>query len=338
MPDNKDYETVAVSTRVRLARNLKDYPFMGRINDKQMQEIREKAKNALISANSKVKTDFNFIDMEKLSDYEAAALVEEHLISPEFAAERKNRELIVSKDKEMSIMINEEDHIRIQSIKKGLNLNESLKQADRMDDLFDEKLDYAFDERLGFLTHCPTNLGTGMRASVMLHLPALSSAKTIGKIVNAVTKFGLTVRGLYGEGSEAEGSLYQISNQVTLGISEGETIDKLKDIVLQIISQENNARELLLKNNRIELEDRIFRAYGILTGARLLSSAEFLKYYSVLRLGCSMDIIKNIQAEKLDELFVKAGAANISVRQGRELSAAERDFARAALVREAFSR
>lgn len=335
---SKNNIDVVVSTRVRLARNLKDFPFSGHMSTSQMKEIDEKIKNAFMGANSNITANYEYADMEKLSDFEAAALVEQHLISPGFATDRKNRGLIVSKDKETSIMINEEDHLRIQTIKRGLDLEKAFSEANRIDDLFDELLNYAFDERLGFLTCCPTNLGTGMRASVMLHLPALAATNSISKILGAVTKFGLTVRGIYGEGSEAQGDLYQVSNQVTLGVSERETIDRLKDIVMQIITQEKNARELMHKNNEIVLEDKIYRSYGTLNSARLLSSSEFLKHYSLLRLGASIGLIKGITPQQLDTLFENAGAANITVKQGKELTGSQRDYIRANLVRESLNK
>lgn len=323
---------IAVSTRVRLARNLKDYPFASRMSGEQKKAVINKIKAAILD--SVLSGDFSFIDMETLDEIEAAALVEEHLISPEFAAERKGAGLLINKGRNVSIMINEEDHLRIQCLDKGLKLEELLNCADKLDDLFDDSLNYAFDENLGYLTHCPTNLGTGLRASVMLHLPALSANGVMGKIITAVSKLGLTVRGIYGEGTQVEASLYQLSNQVTLGITEKETIEKLKEIVIRLIEQERNARTALEAVNKEALEDRVYRAFGILSNARLLTSQDFLKLISDLRLGVSLSLIENIPLETIDRLLYEAQPANLMIKEKRELSPHERDIKRAELVRE----
>ncbi len=324
---------IVVSSRIRLARNLCKYPFVGRMSSEQKKSAAEEIKNALINSNSSIAKDFQFIHMDNQSDIKAISMVEKHLISPEFANDRKDRGLLINSAKNVSIMINEEDHLRIQCMGKGFMLDELLDFADKLDDLLDSSLNYAFDEKLGFLTHCPTNLGTGLRASVMLHLPALTEGGLIGKIINAVSKFGITVRGMYGEGSEANANLYQVSNQVTLGITEKETIEKLKEIAVLVIEKERAARNALLEANKLALEDRVFRALGTLKSARVLSSEEFLRLISDIRLGSATALIDSISTDEIDEIIVQAQPAGIMEKEGKALSSYERDVKRAELVR-----
>ena len=219
-----------ISTRVRLARNLKDYPFPCRLSEQGRKKVIEKVTSAIRDSNSSIASDFNLIKLDDLTEAQGVSLVERHLVSPEFISETEGRALLLSKDESMSIMINEEDHIRLQVITDGLSLEQAYDTADKLDTLLDENLEFAFDDKLGYLTQCPTNLGTGMRASVMLHLPALEKSRTIGRIAGNLSKLGLTIRGAYGEGSEPSGSLYQLSNQVTLGISEKAAIENLENI------------------------------------------------------------------------------------------------------------
>ncbi|MEE1318682.1 MAG: ATP--guanido phosphotransferase, partial [Ruminococcus sp.] len=210
---------VVISTRVRLARNLKNFPFPCKLNLQGREKVVEKVKNAITNSNSSIASDFSFIKMNELTQRQSVSLVERRLVSPEFVNDSEGGALLLSKDESLSIMINEEDHIRLQVITDGLSLEDAYDTADKLDTLLDENLEFAFDEKLGYLTQCPTNLGTGMRASVMLHLPALEKSKAIGRIAGNLSKLGLTIRGAHGEGTEPYGALYQLSNQVTLGIS-----------------------------------------------------------------------------------------------------------------------
>lgn len=231
-------------------------------------------------------------------------------------------------------MINEEDHIRIQTLFPGFNLNDAWKLCSAIDDKLGEKFEYAFDEKWGYLTACPTNVGTGLRASVMLHLPCISMTKTINSLVEGLREIGLTVRGLYGEGSEALGNLYQISNQVTLGVSEEEIINKLNKVVYQIIQRERKTREYLKDNKTIELENRVYRSYGILSYARIMSSKEAMKHLSNIRLGWEMGLFKNDKFRNIFNLMIEVQPANIQKRFDRDMNDEDRDIARAKIIRD----
>ena len=265
-----------ISTRVRLARNLKDYPFPCRLSEQGRKKVIEKVTSAIRDSNSSIASDFNLIKLDDLTEAQGVSLVERHLVSPEFISETEGRALLLSKDESMSIMINEEDHIRLQVITDGLSLEQAYDTADKLDTLLDENLEFAFDDKLGYLTQCPTNLGTGMRASVMLHLPALEKSRAIGRIAGNLSKLGLTIRGAYGEGSEPSGSLYQLSNQVTLGISEKAAIENLENITKQLVSQEQQARERLAKS--IDIQDSVSRSLGLLKSAMVMTHDEALNF------------------------------------------------------------
>ena len=313
-----------ISTRVRLARNLKDYPFPCRLSEQGRKKVIEKVTSAIRDSNSSIASDFNLIKLDDLTEAQGVSLVERHLVSPEFISETEGRALLLSKDESMSIMINEEDHIRLQVI-----------TADKLDTLLDENLEFAFDDKLGYLTQCPTNLGTGMRASVMLHLPALEKSRTIGRIAGNLSKLGLTIRGAYGEGSEPSGSLYQLSNQVTLGISEKAAIENLENITKQLVSQEQQARERLAKS--IDIQDSVSRSLGLLKSAMVMTHDEALKLLSNVRFGILSGQIKDVTAEVVDSLMEKIEPATLMVNAGKNLSAQERDIERAKILREALS-
>ncbi|MGN0551441.1 MAG: protein arginine kinase [Acutalibacteraceae bacterium] len=321
---------VIVSTRVRLARNLKDYPFPCRLDSEQKQEVADKIKNALLHSNSAIADSFKYIKMSELSEEQAVSLAERHLISPDFASDRQGRYLLLTQDETISIMLNEEDHIRIQVMSQGLDLENSYNTADKVDTLLDNALSFAFNPKLGYLTQCPTNLGTGMRASVMLHLPALQHSKAIGRIGANLSKLGLTLRGTFGEGSEPKAALYQLSNQVTLGISEQTAIENLKNIALQLAAQEKNAREELAKS--METLDIISRSRGILKSARLLSNDECLRLLSNVRLGISIGEIKDITLDTVNELMTEMQPATLMANNGGRLTPEQRDELRAKLV------
>lgn len=324
-----------ISTRVRLARNLKDYPFPCRLSEQGRKKVIEKVTSAIRDSNSSIASDFNLIKLDDLTEAQGVSLVERHLVSPEFISETEGRALLLSKDESMSIMINEEDHIRLQVITDGLSLEQAYDTADKLDTLLDENLEFAFDDKLGYLTQCPTNLGTGMRASVMLHLPALEKSHTIGRIAGNLSKLGLTIRGAYGEGSEPSGSLYQLSNQVTLGISEKAAIENLENITKQLVSQERQARERLAKS--IDIQDSVSRSLGLLKSAMVMTHDEALKLLSNVRFGILSGQIKDVTAEVVDSLMEKIEPATLMVNSGKNLSAQERDIERAKILREALS-
>ncbi len=322
---------VVISTRIRLARNLKDYPFPCKLNSQGREKVIEKVRDAVKKSNSPVASDFSFIRMSELSSSQSVSLVEKRLVSPEFISETDGRALLISKDECFSIMINEEDHIRLQVITKGLSLEQAYDTADKLDTLLDENLDFAFDEKLGYLTQCPTNLGTGMRASVMLHLPALEKSRAINRIAGNLSKLGLTIRGAHGEGTEPKGALYQLSNQVTLGISEKAAIENLKNITEQLIAQENQARERLCSS--IDIQDAISRSLGILRSALVISHDEALKLLSNVRLGIVSKQITDVSTEMIDRLMLAVEPATLTVSLNKNLSAHDRDIERAKLIR-----
>ena len=325
---------VVISTRVRLARNLKDYPFPCKLGLQGREKIIENVKKAITESNSSIATDFSFIKMGELTPTQSVSLVEKRLVSPEFISNTDGRALLLSKDENISIMINEEDHIRVQVITKGLTLEQAYDTADKLDTLLDENLEFAFDEKLGYLTQCPTNLGTGMRASVMLHLPALEKSKAINRIAGNLSKLGLTIRGAHGEGTEPKGALYQLSNQVTLGISEKSAIENLKNITIQLIAQEEQARERLCSN--IEIQDTISRSLGILKTALIISHEEALKLLSNVRLGIVSGQITDITTETIDKLMLAVEPATLTVNINKSLSPHDRDIERAKLLRNSF--
>ena len=319
---------IVLSTRVRLARNLTEYPFPGRLDESQKKDIANLVNNIL----SQEKTfDLDFIDMSTLSPAETVSLAEKHLISPEFACDTLGRSLLLSKDEDISIMICEEDHIRIQTVYPGLSLSEAFETALKIDEILENEISYAFDENLGYLTQCPTNIGTALRASVMLHLPALSKKGAMQRLSTTVAKLGLTLRGSYGEGSEISGDIYQLSNQVTLGISEEAAITNLNSIAMQIIAQEKQTRALLVKDE--DYLDRIYRAYGILKSAYKLTSKELMNLISYVRVGVSEGIL-DIPTEKLRSLTVLLQPATLNASSGKILTQTERDILRSQKVRE----
>lgn len=321
-----DHNDIVISTRIRIARNLADYPFPVRLDNKSKIEVNEKIRDALDG-----KENLTYTELKTLTRSQIVSLAERHLISPEFASNSDARALLMSDNEDISIMLCEEDHIRIQVMKSGLALKEAYELADKIDTEINQSLKYAFDEKLGYLTQCPTNLGTGMRASVMLHLPALTAKGQIGSLASTVSKLGLTIRGAYGEGMSAMGDLYQLSNQVSLGISEKSAIDNLKTITLQLAAQERAAREEASKS--IETEDAVFRAYGILKSSRILSTKEFMSLISKVRLGAVLGMIKT-DLKTINELMVSMQPATINAFVGKTLSLEERDVERAKIVRE----
>lgn len=325
---------VVVSVRVRLARNIEGYPFPNQMSPEQKQKVIDAVSDAVLSGNSVIAQDFSRIDMDSISRARAISMAEQHLVSPDFAEHGQGRALLLKNDESVSIMINEEDHIRIQVMMSGLSFKEAYDTATKIDTLCEGNLRYAFDQNLGFLTECPTNLGTGMRASVMLHLPALEAMDTIGQLAATVSKLGLTLRGTYGEGTNAQCSMYQLSNQITLGISEQAAIENLQNITNQIIERERQARNSM---ERDQLEDTVYRALGLLSFARMISGDEFMKLISRVRLGVGMGMISGISLSKINELLWSCQAATLQDNAGTSLEADARDKLRAKILREKLS-
>lgn len=321
-------DSTVISSRIRLARNIKGIPFTGRMTTDQKKAVCAKVKEV---ASSIPGYKFDYIDMENVTAIQAGSMVEEHLISVEFANAREGEGLLLDRKHNVSIMINEEDHLRIQVLGKDEKLMKLYQTASEIDDALDEKLHFAFTEKLGYLTHCPTNLGTGLRAGVMMHLPALHESGLINKIINTVSQVGLTVRGMYGEGSEPAGCEYQVSNQITLGISEKDTIERLDDIVRQIAKNEAVLREKMLEN--ISIEDRVFRSYGIAREARIMSSQEFMKLMSDIRLGVEGGLLK-IDPKVIDDLCIKVQPYTLMLYGGEGMEIRQRDIKRAEIVRD----
>lgn len=330
------YETgndcdVIFSSRVRLARNLVGYPFPNKMSLEQKYEVIQKVSDVILSESSPYYDKFRFYDMDKISHVEALSMVERHLISHDFAQNGQGRALLLNDDETISIMINEEDHIRIQVLCAGFDFSKIYEIAQSIDELLEQSLKFAFDDKLGYLTECPTNLGTGMRASAMLHVPALENIGALGQLNGTITKIGLTMRGTFGEGSKIVGSMYQISNQITLGISEKNAIENLSGIIKQIAQRERQARNEL---DRDRLEDTVFRSYGILKNARIMPDEEFLRNASNVRLGVGMEMIDETSMPVINALIIECQAASLQQKAGGTLDVEARDKLRATTVRE----
>ncbi len=324
---------VVISSRIRLARNLKDIPFPNRLSENDAKDIVKKVEDAFYSV-PYMEEQYKTVYLWQSDDISNMAHLEKHLISKKLISNKNEAAFILGKDETVSIMLNEEDHIRLQSITGGLNLKEAYEYTNKLDDLLEEKLDYAFDEKLGYLTSCPTNLGTGLRASVMIHLPALTINKEIAGLLKGLTQVGMTIRGLFGEGSQGDGNIYQISNQVTLGLSEEEILTNLTGVINQIINQERLTRDNILNKKKYELEDKIFRSVGILKSAIILTSREALNLLSNVRLGVEMGIIKDVDKTILNKLLVDIQPATIQKNSKEMLTDKQRDLKRAELVKD----
>ncbi len=325
---------IAISSRVRLARNLREEPFPHLLSDNQGRSVVEKIKEAIGPVNSaEPGLNLELAMLNELSQLDRQLLVEKHIMSPQHAGTPTNRAIIISEKEILSIMVNEEDHLRIQCLLSGLQLEEAWNRAVKTDDLLESRLNYAFDVRLGYLTACPTNIGTGLRASVMMHLPGLAMTNQANRVLQALSQLGLAVRGMYGEGTEAVGNLLQISNQITLGKTEDEIINNLSLVTKQVIEQEKMARNFLLKEAQDQLEDRIGRAFGVLTNARIINSQEAMGLLSDMRLGIDLGILKNIDHRDINELLVSTRPSYLQKISNHELSSQERDKKRAEVIR-----
>jgi protein arginine kinase len=320
---------IVMCSRIRLARNLADFPFINRASRGEKTEIENHFKAAITSAG----LDLNYVDVLNLNNLDRQFLVERQLISRELASSEGPRGVAIGTNENISIMVNEEDHLRIQMMLSGLALSENWERINRVDDQIEETLTYAFSPQLGYLTACPTNVGTGIRVGVMLHLPALVQTKQIDKVFRALHKINLAVRGLYGEGTQAFGDFYQISNQQTLGKSETDLIRNLSDVVPQIITYERQARQELLSQRRQHLHDQVSRAYGVLKTAHTITSEETMHLLSSVRLGINLGLIDDLDIPTVNELFIHTQPAHLQKLQGRTLEVDERNIARAAYLR-----
>lgn len=325
---------IVISSRVRLARNLQHIPYPIIAKEDQLDGIISRVKEKYSGHTHRQFGVLELLQMNELKENEKRVLVEKHLISPNLSGEAKAGAVLLSEDESLSIMVNEEDHFRIQCLLSGFQLDEALKYANVMDDWMEEKFDFAFDEKRGYLTSCPTNVGTGLRSSVMMHLPALVLTKKFNRILPAINQLGLVVRGIYGEGSEARGNLFQISNQTTLGKKEQDIVADLRSVVSQLIQHERAARESLLQQSQILLEDRIYRSYGILAYSRRIESKEAMKRLSDVRLGIDMGLIKDVKGNILNELMILTQPGFLQQYAGEALLSEDRDQRRATLIRE----
>lgn len=324
---------VVISSRVRLARNLDKYPFSSKIKEEQAMALVNEVKEIAPSLTEEEGRRFYACNISTLSEIDKSAMVERHIVSPLLADKKQATGLILSEDETISIMINEEDHLRIQAIVGGMNLEQAYEEADKVDDIAYGKLHFAYDEKYGYLTACPTNAGTGMRASCMVFLPALSSARMIQKLMEEVGKYGVTVRGIYGEGTKSLGSIYQISNQKTLGNSEREIIDNLNRIVSQVIKQERKRREYMLSVNADEIEDQVFRSYGVLKYARQISSEDAMTLLSELKFGADCGLIKFDRDFNIHKLMMGVQPGSLQWTLGKNVGSASRDQSRAEYIR-----
>lgn len=328
-------DDIVLSTRVRLARNIDGMPFPQRADKNILAEIRQLLRPSVIELNNLGDGQYMFIDLEKLPETELNVLVEKHIVSPQHIINSENRALIVREDAAVAIMVNEEDHLRVQCMLPGLNLQKAIELAGKVDDTLQKGQSVAYDEQFGYLTSCPTNVGTGLRASVMLHLPALSLTNQMQRLINAVTQIGLVVRGLYGEGSEAAGHIYQVSNQLTLGQTEQDIVENLQAVVKQVVEQELAARRALLAEEKININDRVWRAYGILRYAGSISGKEALALLSELRMGIDMGLIDNMSPKIFNELVISTRPNFLQKITGKiEGDPIMRDVLRAQVIRE----
>ncbi|MGD9647933.1 MAG: protein arginine kinase [Pirellulales bacterium] len=322
---------IVMSSRIRLARNLAEFPFISRATTADRNEIEQTLRAAVLDAGSALRLDY--LDVNLLEGIDRQFLVERQLISREHAESEGARGVAIDSGEQVSLMINEEDHLRIQVMHSGLDLRNAWAEISRIDDLVGERATYAFSEKLGFLTACPTNVGTGMRVSVMLHLPALVLTRQIEKVFRSLQKINLAVRGLYGEGSQAMGDFYQISNQITLGKSEEQLVEQVGDVVPFIIDYERRAREVLIKESHENLHDRVSRAYGILRTAQTISSEETMHLLSSVRMGVNLGLISDLEIPTINQLFIHTQPAHLQKLRGVELDTADRNIERARYLR-----
>lgn len=324
---------IVISSRVRLARNLAGFPFVSKANDPEKSEILERCRAEIMGGG--LGDSVLWVDLTDCTKLDSQLLVERHLISRNHANADSPRAVAVDSDETFAVMINEEDHMRIQVMRSGMQLKECWQQIDQIDDRLEEKIDYAYSRKFGYLTACPTNVGTGIRVSVMLHLPALRLTGEIEKVRRAAKSMHLAVRGMFGEGSDAHGDLFQISNQTTLGRSEQEILAEFEHTVVpQIIAYEQQARQALRTQRPALLEDKVWRAWALLTHARVIDTDEVLQLLSHLRLGINVGIIDKIDIRAMNELFILTQPAHLQKLTGSKMDVPTRREARASLIRQ----
>lgn len=324
---------IVISSRIRLARNVAKMPFSHWATKQQSQQVLKICKDA-IDANDSMEGSI-FVRVEELNSIDKQFLLERHLVSKELIVKSDSKAVAIGDKEIIAIMVNEEDHMRIQVVQSGFNLRQAWQIIDSLDAELGKKIDFSFSSEFGFLTACPTNTGTGMRASVMLHLPALVITKQINKVLQTISKLSLTARGFYGEGTQASGNFFQISNQTTLGNTEIDIIDNIERIIKQIVMHEQAARKILNTQHKTEFQDRIQRALGVLKSAYIITSNETTELLSMVRLGVDMGLIKDINIAKLNQLFISTQPAHLQKLEGKALSASQRDAKRAEVIREA---
>lgn len=332
MKNNEKYNDIILTSRIRLARNIEDYPFVNRLSREKSNEILELFKELTKKINLSDNSKLSFIDLDKMKRYEKLSLTEQHILSHEMLNEDISRGLILSENQKTSVFINEEDHLRIQRVENGLKLEECYKLANEIDDAIEKEVRYAYDEKLGYLTCCPTNLGTGMRASVMLHLPSLTASRQIEPLIRSLSAIGIVFRGLYGEGSDFLGDIFQISNRVTLGVNEKSTLELVNRIALDIAARETECREKIYKSDKYGTENKIMRSWGTFNNAVIMSSNEAMELISDIRLGISLGIIDNIDIQTLNTLMYDIMPASIT-RKFNINGTLERDIKRCEIIK-----
>lgn len=329
LQSGKDSDVV-ISSRIRLTRNLEQFKFVSKYTKEDAEQIVEKISD--ITQN--IGYGLKMVKLKELDDITKMSLVEKHLISPNFAMDTYEAgALLINEDENICIMINEEDHLRIQVLSSGLDIENAMNLAIEIDEKIGSMLKYAFNDKYGFLTGCPTNVGTGLRASIMVHLPALTATGNISKVLEVINNFDMNIRGVYGEGSKSQGNIYQISNKKSLGITEKDIIKNLKIITEKVIEQERLARKYLCKNS-IQLEDKIYRSYGILSNCKTISSEETRNLLSDVRLGTDLGIIKELDDLKVNKIELYTKPANLQKYLGKKLDNYERDIKRAEVIKQ----
>jgi protein arginine kinase len=328
---------IVISSRVRLARNIKKYPFSAKISDGQAIEMIKSIKDGIMNQDKLDLSPLEYMDLQNLCQIQKASLVENHMISLDLFKKTQPCGIIYNQDESLAIMLNEEDHIRIQSILLGDNMDKVLELANKADNLLEGFLEYAYDGVYGYLTSCPTNVGTGMRASYMLHIPLIELTGQIRHIMQFISKFGMTVRGIYGEGSQSQGGIYQISNQVTLGQSEEEIVSNIKSVANNVILQEQKLRQKFIAESYTSLEDKVYRAYGVLNNARILDINEAMKNLSYIRLGYSTEILKLPKPlSNIHKMMMDIQPANLLKYSEQELTIEQTNIKRADFIRKQF--
>ncbi len=320
---------VVLSSRVRLARNIKGIPFPQKTTEEDQQRIIDICKASIDKSDIKL----NFIDISAMKEYERQAIAECHIISPQMMNDDVKRGVLLSDDSSVSVLINEEDHLRIQCMAAGFNLSKCFEDANKIDDTIEATTDFAFDNQFGYLTCCPTNVGTGMRASVMVHLPALTISGGINSVIDSLGQLGMTVRGIFGEGSKATGDIYQISNQTTLGETEENILERFEQIITDVINKERELRDAIYSSDKYRIEDKLLRSLGELTHAVVLSSSEAINRLSDVRFAVELGIIKNIDIEKLNTAMYAILPANI-IKNYNLTEVTDRDIKRADIIKE----